>query len=113
MYFTRRTMLQCHGVLSAYMESISPARRWAADAHSFIHSSTSFQGPRFRQKYAGTWASSSLSLIHISEPTRLLSISYAVFCLKKKKKEKNKGQRKEKMVQKKKEKKERKKRKKK
>eukprot|EP00658_Telonema_sp_P-2_P038030 TRINITY_DN2733_c0_g1_i3.p1 TRINITY_DN2733_c0_g1~~TRINITY_DN2733_c0_g1_i3.p1 ORF type:complete len:284 (-),score=95.78 TRINITY_DN2733_c0_g1_i3:73-924(-) len=28
-----------------------------------------------------------LSLIHISEPTRLLSISYAVFCLKKKNKE--------------------------
>src|SRR5678815_2851984 len=27
--------------------------------------------------------SSGLSLIHISEPTRLLSISYAVFCLKK------------------------------
>src|SRR5678816_4619716 len=27
---------------------------------------------------------SDLSLIHISEPTRLLSISYAVFCLKKK-----------------------------
>src|SRR5678816_3639726 len=26
-----------------------------------------------------------LSLIHLSEPTRLLSISYAVFCLKKKK----------------------------
>eukprot|EP00658_Telonema_sp_P-2_P032060 TRINITY_DN23839_c0_g1_i1.p1 TRINITY_DN23839_c0_g1~~TRINITY_DN23839_c0_g1_i1.p1 ORF type:complete len:117 (-),score=22.62 TRINITY_DN23839_c0_g1_i1:10-360(-) len=31
-----------------------------------------------------------LSLIHISEPTRLLSISYAVFCLKKKKKNKHK-----------------------
>eukprot|EP00658_Telonema_sp_P-2_P030559 TRINITY_DN2304_c0_g1_i2.p1 TRINITY_DN2304_c0_g1~~TRINITY_DN2304_c0_g1_i2.p1 ORF type:complete len:175 (+),score=55.66 TRINITY_DN2304_c0_g1_i2:118-642(+) len=31
-----------------------------------------------------------LSLIHISEPTRLLSISYAVFCLKKKKKKKEK-----------------------
>eukprot|EP00658_Telonema_sp_P-2_P044493 TRINITY_DN3239_c0_g1_i1.p1 TRINITY_DN3239_c0_g1~~TRINITY_DN3239_c0_g1_i1.p1 ORF type:complete len:255 (-),score=38.65 TRINITY_DN3239_c0_g1_i1:45-809(-) len=30
-----------------------------------------------------------LSLIHISEPTRLLSISYAVFCLKKKKKQQN------------------------
>eukprot|EP00658_Telonema_sp_P-2_P013781 TRINITY_DN15227_c0_g1_i1.p1 TRINITY_DN15227_c0_g1~~TRINITY_DN15227_c0_g1_i1.p1 ORF type:complete len:154 (+),score=36.08 TRINITY_DN15227_c0_g1_i1:232-693(+) len=30
-----------------------------------------------------------LSLIHISEPTRLLSISYAVFCLKKKKKTRN------------------------
>ena len=32
-----------------------------------------------------------LSLIHISEPTRLLSISYAVFCLKKKN-ERNRGQ---------------------
>eukprot|EP00658_Telonema_sp_P-2_P014468 TRINITY_DN15498_c0_g1_i2.p2 TRINITY_DN15498_c0_g1~~TRINITY_DN15498_c0_g1_i2.p2 ORF type:complete len:111 (-),score=26.05 TRINITY_DN15498_c0_g1_i2:103-435(-) len=31
-----------------------------------------------------------LSLIHISEPTRLLSISYAVFCLKKKKKKQQK-----------------------
>ena len=30
----------------------------------------------------------SLSLIHISEPTRLGMISYAVFCLKKKKKNK-------------------------
>eukprot|EP00658_Telonema_sp_P-2_P066057 TRINITY_DN55172_c0_g1_i1.p1 TRINITY_DN55172_c0_g1~~TRINITY_DN55172_c0_g1_i1.p1 ORF type:complete len:203 (-),score=36.47 TRINITY_DN55172_c0_g1_i1:82-690(-) len=30
-----------------------------------------------------------LSLIHISEPTRLLSISYAVFCLKKKNKNNN------------------------
>eukprot|EP00658_Telonema_sp_P-2_P057239 TRINITY_DN45689_c0_g1_i2.p1 TRINITY_DN45689_c0_g1~~TRINITY_DN45689_c0_g1_i2.p1 ORF type:complete len:255 (-),score=43.73 TRINITY_DN45689_c0_g1_i2:27-791(-) len=30
-------------------------------------------------------STSRLSLIHISEPTRLLSISYAVFCLKKKK----------------------------
>ena len=32
-----------------------------------------------------------LSLIHISEPTRLLSISYAVFCLKKKKKRKRRN----------------------
>eukprot|EP00658_Telonema_sp_P-2_P056965 TRINITY_DN45429_c0_g1_i1.p1 TRINITY_DN45429_c0_g1~~TRINITY_DN45429_c0_g1_i1.p1 ORF type:complete len:119 (-),score=42.92 TRINITY_DN45429_c0_g1_i1:73-429(-) len=30
------------------------------------------------------FAAAKLSLIHISEPTRLLSISYAVFCLKKK-----------------------------
>eukprot|EP00658_Telonema_sp_P-2_P076400 TRINITY_DN6676_c0_g1_i10.p1 TRINITY_DN6676_c0_g1~~TRINITY_DN6676_c0_g1_i10.p1 ORF type:complete len:200 (+),score=27.14 TRINITY_DN6676_c0_g1_i10:173-772(+) len=36
------------------------------------------------------WEPWYLSLIHISEPTRLLSISYAVFCLKKKKKEKKK-----------------------
>ena len=34
------------------------------------------------------WTKKYLSLIHISEPTRLLSISYAVFCLKKKKKTK-------------------------
>eukprot|EP00658_Telonema_sp_P-2_P076769 TRINITY_DN6793_c0_g1_i1.p1 TRINITY_DN6793_c0_g1~~TRINITY_DN6793_c0_g1_i1.p1 ORF type:complete len:270 (-),score=40.70 TRINITY_DN6793_c0_g1_i1:96-905(-) len=33
-----------------------------------------------------------LSLIHISEPTRLLSISYAVFCLKKKKNNKREKQ---------------------
>src|SRR5678816_4611088 len=39
----------------------------------------SFTGPNFT-------ALIGLSLIHISEPTRLLSISYAVFCLKKKKK---------------------------
>ena len=31
-----------------------------------------------------------LSLIHISEPTRQAEISYAVFCLKKKKKKKDK-----------------------
>ena len=34
-----------------------------------------------------------LSLIHISEPTRLGMISYAVFCLKKKKKKENKTDR--------------------
>ena len=33
-----------------------------------------------------------LSLIHISEPTRLRRISYAVFCLKKKKEQKEKNQ---------------------
>src|SRR5678815_5544134 len=36
------------------------------------------------RNYPGTKFVYSLSLIHISEPTRLLSISYAVFCLKKK-----------------------------
>ena len=41
--------------------------------------------PSIRSK-APIWeADKKLSLIHISEPTRLLSISYAVFCLKKKK----------------------------
>src|SRR5659263_743056 len=37
-----------------------------------------------------------LSLIHISEPTRLGMISYAVFCLKKKKKKKEKKKKKKK-----------------
>src|SRR5674536_297047 len=35
------------------------------------------------------WLVADLSLIHISEPTRLLSISYAVFCLKQKKNKTN------------------------
>eukprot|EP00658_Telonema_sp_P-2_P023113 TRINITY_DN19256_c0_g1_i1.p1 TRINITY_DN19256_c0_g1~~TRINITY_DN19256_c0_g1_i1.p1 ORF type:complete len:108 (+),score=15.26 TRINITY_DN19256_c0_g1_i1:149-472(+) len=46
-----------------------------------------FSGCRSR-RLGGEWlarAPQILSLIHISEPTRLLSISYAVFCLKKKK----------------------------
>ena len=34
-------------------------------------------------------SNNNLSLIHISEPTRLGMISYAVFCLKKKKKQRN------------------------
>src|SRR5660398_226137 len=39
----------------------------------------------------GPCAAQILSLIHISEPTRLRRISYAVFCLKKKKTKKNKA----------------------
>src|SRR5678815_5813161 len=35
--------------------------------------------------YGANVKAKDLSLIHISEPTRILSISYAVFCLKKKK----------------------------
>src|SRR5678815_5748879 len=44
-----------------------------------FHHMTMIPGPHIGMT---TWE---LSLIHISEPTRLLSISYAVFCLKKKK----------------------------
>src|SRR5678815_5968853 len=46
---------------------------------STVESKVSFPIRSLRSRYC-------LSLIHISEPTRLLSISYAVFCLKKKKK---------------------------
>ena len=48
---------------------------------------------RFFKLYLYT-AIAPLSLIHISEPTRLGMISYAVFCLKKKKKKKNKDEKK-------------------
>src|SRR5678815_5767312 len=34
------------------------------------------------ERESGSATDNPLSLIHISEPTRLLSISYAVFCLK-------------------------------
>ena len=42
----------------------------------------------------GCASSYDLSLIHISEPTRLGMISYAVFCLKKKKKKKKRKKKK-------------------
>eukprot|EP00658_Telonema_sp_P-2_P050154 TRINITY_DN38200_c0_g1_i1.p2 TRINITY_DN38200_c0_g1~~TRINITY_DN38200_c0_g1_i1.p2 ORF type:complete len:140 (-),score=57.39 TRINITY_DN38200_c0_g1_i1:15-434(-) len=43
------------------------------------------ENPDLFKWLTGQEAVPELSLIHISEPTRLLSISYAVFCLKKKK----------------------------
>src|SRR5660397_259331 len=43
----------------------------------------------FRMKFGNQLILTYLSLIHISEPTRLRRISYAVFCLKKKKQKKN------------------------
>src|SRR5674536_373490 len=47
-----------------------------------------YKGTKRAQRLKGTAVATgvivALSLIHISEPTRLLSISYAVFCLKKK-----------------------------
>src|SRR5450759_4719970 len=39
---------------------------------------------RGRARRSGIYSTTMLSLIHISEPTRLGMISYAVFCLKKK-----------------------------
>ena len=56
-------------------------------AHGFQHREAGSRGhsdddPTLRGARIGD--SQDLSLIHISEPTRLLSISYAVFCLKKK-----------------------------
>src|SRR5678816_3561698 len=50
------------------------------------NSTHSHESNRWRSRPAFAHGEHVLSLIHISEPTRLLSISYAVFCLKKKKK---------------------------
>eukprot|EP00658_Telonema_sp_P-2_P082338 TRINITY_DN8688_c0_g1_i2.p2 TRINITY_DN8688_c0_g1~~TRINITY_DN8688_c0_g1_i2.p2 ORF type:complete len:220 (-),score=76.71 TRINITY_DN8688_c0_g1_i2:68-727(-) len=73
------------------------ASAFATQIYGFLGSNFNFENAKF----ATTWKDISqvsdfwnwmkgpfLSLIHISEPTRLLSISYAVFCLKKKKKNK-------------------------
>src|SRR5674536_378664 len=65
---------------------------------SLLRQSHSWHSHRIKARYSycdvverrATFARHNLSLIHISEPTRLLSISYAVFCLKKKKKKKKK-----------------------
>src|SRR5678815_5918227 len=54
--------------------------------HAFVtHTHPDHVGGRFAGvEIEGLTDLLSLSLIHISEPTRLLSISYVVFCLKKK-----------------------------
>ena len=60
-------------IIPSSLETAQPTEvvRWAAEA--------------FGADNLVVTASFELSLIHISEPTRLLSISYAVFCLKKNK----------------------------
>src|SRR5678815_6196419 len=63
-----------------YVDAIMRDIRWLGiDWGTHLYHASDY----FEQLYA--WAVQLLSLIHISEPTRLLSISYAVFCLKKKK----------------------------
>src|SRR5678815_5390965 len=54
-----------------------------ADNHCQRLAQTVNRGTHTWRAYLSAPATSTLSLIHISEPTRLLSISYAVFCLKK------------------------------
>eukprot|EP00658_Telonema_sp_P-2_P007283 TRINITY_DN12713_c0_g1_i2.p1 TRINITY_DN12713_c0_g1~~TRINITY_DN12713_c0_g1_i2.p1 ORF type:complete len:129 (+),score=17.78 TRINITY_DN12713_c0_g1_i2:404-790(+) len=57
----------------------------ASSQRCLPESSNSFMGPLSPVATYPIPIGPELSLIHISEPTRLLSISYAVFCLKKKK----------------------------
>src|SRR5678816_1915336 len=59
---------------------VRPSERWYG-AYCTKHDITCFVQYAPYHLSDGHW--DDLSLIHISEPTRLLSISYAVFCLKK------------------------------
>src|SRR5674536_384371 len=63
---------------------------WRPERRSTWTSTPSCTGDKIRHSKSTTYQADPnapaqcLSLIHISEPTRLLSISYAVFCLNKK-----------------------------
>src|SRR5678815_3469585 len=60
-------------------------RQAVTNAENTVYSIKRFMGRRYEEVNEEMKMVPYLSLIHISEPTRLLSISYAVFCLKKKK----------------------------
>src|SRR5674536_346936 len=62
---------------------VEAARRYGASV--LAHGCTGKGNDQVRFEVGFGALAPDLSLIHISEPTRLLSISYAVFCLKKKK----------------------------
>src|SRR5450759_5885086 len=72
----------------AYFHRMAPAAI-ATDLQQSFHASGAALGA-LAAAYFYTYTVMQLSLIHISEPTRLGMISYAVFCLKKKKKKKHK-----------------------
>eukprot|EP00828_Plagiopyla_frontata_P044286 TRINITY_DN718_c0_g1_i4.p1 TRINITY_DN718_c0_g1~~TRINITY_DN718_c0_g1_i4.p1 ORF type:complete len:155 (-),score=22.37 TRINITY_DN718_c0_g1_i4:74-538(-) len=63
----------------------------ASTEEGSIHKCSKSYAEQYLESYFGhTGPVYKLSLIHISEPTRQAEISYAVFCLKKKKKQNNK-----------------------
>ena len=69
---------------AAQIESALDHEKYDITVIDLHHRDWHYTAPDGRQ-----WqADKNLSLIHISEPTRLRRISYAVFCLKKKKKKK-------------------------
>eukprot|EP00658_Telonema_sp_P-2_P034790 TRINITY_DN25393_c0_g1_i2.p1 TRINITY_DN25393_c0_g1~~TRINITY_DN25393_c0_g1_i2.p1 ORF type:complete len:105 (+),score=35.27 TRINITY_DN25393_c0_g1_i2:135-449(+) len=80
-----KRQLSYHNI--AYLLQLTRGARAAIQAGTFPEYIRTFMLAYHPDKEYPTWC---LSLIHISEPTRLLSISYAVFCLKKKKTKKKK-----------------------
>eukprot|EP00658_Telonema_sp_P-2_P005180 TRINITY_DN11947_c0_g1_i1.p1 TRINITY_DN11947_c0_g1~~TRINITY_DN11947_c0_g1_i1.p1 ORF type:complete len:221 (-),score=34.51 TRINITY_DN11947_c0_g1_i1:51-713(-) len=93
-------IMETEGTSAGEVSAVSPTRRSQHTTDGFVvlllsmYTRVSMSGrgtPSRSNPFRSRWELStegtiySLSLIHISEPTRLLSISYAVFCLKKKK----------------------------
>src|SRR5678816_2860002 len=77
------------GGFARRLGAIDPARLTDSERLERPALDASIRARLFELEEVRTWERSpqqyaDLSLIHISEPTRLLSISYAVFCLKKK-----------------------------
>src|SRR5678816_4729891 len=60
------------------------AGKWTQSAGAMLRVALVARRELIDRQKIGVLMMQNLSLIHISEPTRLLSISYAVFCLKKK-----------------------------
>src|SRR5450756_2660909 len=73
-------------VVRLYVSMHVPPPRTAAHAGQTIRSASGDGPSPALSRHHPTAIAADLSLIHISEPTRLGMISYAVFCLKKKKK---------------------------
>eukprot|EP00658_Telonema_sp_P-2_P002617 TRINITY_DN10983_c0_g2_i3.p1 TRINITY_DN10983_c0_g2~~TRINITY_DN10983_c0_g2_i3.p1 ORF type:complete len:370 (+),score=122.38 TRINITY_DN10983_c0_g2_i3:250-1359(+) len=72
-----------------YLKSLAALGTMSSQAQAALEEKIESKAAELRDMRAARQLEQDLSLIHISEPTRLLSISYAVFCLKKKKKNKN------------------------
>src|SRR5450756_3149238 len=75
---------------SGEIPAAKPGKCWAFIKDDLVSYLRSFYSPEWRtlegdtkEKLLCHFTSVRLSLIHISEPTRLGMISYAVFCLKK------------------------------
>eukprot|EP00831_Metopus_contortus_P065846 TRINITY_DN58780_c0_g1_i1.p4 TRINITY_DN58780_c0_g1~~TRINITY_DN58780_c0_g1_i1.p4 ORF type:complete len:137 (-),score=49.72 TRINITY_DN58780_c0_g1_i1:71-481(-) len=78
----------CYGIAEVKNDNVVkitelPIKKWTRDYKNFLESRV--EGVVREAKEEEKKNSQKLSLIHISEPTRPLYISYAVFCLKKKK----------------------------
>src|SRR5665648_542888 len=64
------------------VKALRAGRASLVDGYATVdHGEAWLEGVHIPEYTEGTWTNHALSLIHISEPTRLGMISYAVFCL--------------------------------